>query len=413
MFPACKPSVSMPPGRCFDDPPSERIEADRGKYASFHLVLVVTQNCNLSCDYCYMGRKRAVSMPLETAKEAISRSLVSLSPLGVLDLGFFGGEPLLEAGRILDLMKFARCATERYGQAVRFGVTTNGTVESEEAWQVMTSPEVDLAISCDGLPEVHDLHRRTPAGERTYGRVERTLKRLNALEKTFRVVSVVSPDTVSRLPDGVEHLVSLGITELDLSLNVWAKWTEGEMGALEQAIARTARLWGCRLPSLSVNWFDEKLATLMGVPLTQSARCRFGAGEIAVAPSGRLYPCERLVGEDSPSNPMVLSSSSYRAGSFVPVGAVVGSTCETCRCCAALDMCNTFCRCSNYVRTGNTETPDRFLCLFNKFCMRETARVLKELAEKSKTERIQGGNGNGNGRTQTLRTRRSKSGREG
>ena len=67
------------------------------RYDRFHLVLMTTHACNLRCDYCYTGRKFRRAMPLEIGLAAIRRAARSLCPGGTLELGFFGGEPLLEA----------------------------------------------------------------------------------------------------------------------------------------------------------------------------------------------------------------------------------------------------------------------------------------------------------------------------
>ena len=45
------------------------------------------------------------------------------------------------------------------------------------------------------------------------------------------------------------------------------------------------------------------------------------------------------------------------------------------------ELCNTDCRCSNYVRTGDVSRPDGLLCLLDQTVYRETARVLFDAAE--------------------------------
>ena len=71
------------------------------------VILQVTQNCNLRCEYCvYSGsyynrvhnNKR---MSLETAMAAIDYLAEHSSDTDVLHIGFYGGEPLLE----FDLIK--------------------------------------------------------------------------------------------------------------------------------------------------------------------------------------------------------------------------------------------------------------------------------------------------------------------
>jgi hypothetical protein len=45
-------------------------------------------------------------------------------------------------------------------------------------------------------------------------------------------------------------------------------------------------------------------------------------------------------------------------------------------------MCNTFCRCSNYVRSGDVSRPDRLLCRWNQACLLQAASILEQLAPK-------------------------------
>jgi len=66
-------------------------------HTRFALTLVVNHACNLRCTYCFTGDKVRRPMRLATGRKAIDRALQSLLPGGTLHLGFFGGEPLIEA----------------------------------------------------------------------------------------------------------------------------------------------------------------------------------------------------------------------------------------------------------------------------------------------------------------------------
>ena len=67
------------------------------------VTLCLTHACNLRCDYCYAGPKSARRMSWDTARNAIDFTLARtleqaerLKCQPVCQLGFFGGEPLLE-----------------------------------------------------------------------------------------------------------------------------------------------------------------------------------------------------------------------------------------------------------------------------------------------------------------------------
>ena len=345
-------------------------------YPRFGLVLMLTHACNLRCTYCYTGAKFGRPMPEHLGRRAIDRALASLEPGGTLELGFFGGEPLLAAGLLSGLLAYARERAAEQDACLRTGLTTNGTIGTAEAWRILLDPEVDVAVSHDGLPCEHNRHRQWECGCGTSARVLRTVKRLVRSGEDFRVVMVVRPDTVDMLPAGIQFLRSLGVRQMEPSLDLWTRWSSDDVLALEDAVQRCAAIWRGGLPDRGISWVDEKAARLAGVPTGETARCAFGSGEVAVAPSGALYPCERLIGEDTACNPMRLPGCVPDGDDFLALGPASPCTRPACKVCSVADLCNTDCRCSNYVRTGDPARPDGLLCALNRSCMEATARVI-------------------------------------
>ena len=348
-------------------------------FPAFGLTLMVNHACNLRCTYCYTGAKFNSAMPCETGEIAIDRALRSLMSGGQLGLGFFGGEPLIEATRILGLMEHARTQARGSGKRVKFHVTTNGTIIGPEAWQVMTAADLELAVSCDGSPKTHDRHRRDTHGDGSSALVATTLRRLVAAGRAFTVVVVVRPDNLEEIPDGLVWLHTLGVRQIDLSLDLWTPWTAGDGLRLQTLIQRAAELWRGWLPDFGLNWFDAKAGTLAHLPAEEiPTRCGFGCGEIAVAPSGNLYPCERLIGEDRPDQPQRLPGHALEGRDFLvhAAGASALSRHAACTQCALVSACDTDCRCSNFIRTGNVNLPDGLLCQLNKAAALAVAKVL-------------------------------------
>jgi uncharacterized protein len=344
-------------------------------HTRFGLTLIVNHACNLRCTYCYTGEKLGRSMPLETGRNAIDRAARSVTERGTLELGFFGGEPLIEAELILELVAYARRVAARRKLDLILCMTTNGTLDSRAAWKVMLLPEMELAISHDGLPGVHDRHRLSSDGRPSSYQVERTIGRLVAAQQEFRVVMVVRPDNVEHLTSGAEYLYERGVRRFDPSLDLWTRWTCAEGERLKSAIRQMADFWAERLPECAVSWFDAKAVRLARVAVQESARCGFGFGEIAVTPAGNLFPCERLVGADGPANPMRLPGDVFTGEDFLSYQSAAGSAAAECAECAVRPLCSSDCRCSNYVRTGDVGRPDRLLCIWDQACLQETARV--------------------------------------
>ena len=136
-------------------------------HRNFGLTLMVNHACNLRCTYCYTGEKLRRPLSAEVGRKAIDRAVNSIAVEGRLELGFFGGEPLIEALLILDLAEYARESARKAQIELDLQLTTNGTLDSAAAWNVMLLSDLRLALSHDGLPEIHDRHRVTVDGHST------------------------------------------------------------------------------------------------------------------------------------------------------------------------------------------------------------------------------------------------------
>lgn len=345
----------------------------------FGLILTITHDCNLRCSYCYAGRKSARVMDQAVARHAIDCAIASLSPAGKLHLSFFGGEPLLEPRLIEDCIEYATGRAAPAGITLGLSITTSGTCTDPAAWRIMTRPELELAVSCDGTAGVHDRHRRRADGGGSHEMVVATMRRLLEAGKSFRAVMVVRPDTLDELADGIRFLHGIGVRYVDPVLDLWARWSEQDIERLEKATTAAAAAWRDGLPWRGIGCFDEKAVKLARLPLADCVRCGFGRGEVAVAPSGRIYPCERLVGDDDGSSPMVLGQVS-QCSDFLSLPAAPGRSDPQCDGCEMVGMCTTYCRCGNYVRTGDVRRPDLLLCTWNQACLTQTAEALHALS---------------------------------
>ena len=262
---------------------------------------------------------------------------------------------------------------------MRPGLTTNGTITSTAAWELMLRPELDLwvhhAVRWSSAANSWTAHSRRGQGQPTAHVAADTIERLLCAGRNPRVVMVVRPDSATALPQGIEWLWDRGVRRFDLSLDIWATWNRADLSLLEAGVKTAAAFWRAHLPDIAVNWFDGKAGHLLGVPMEPSARCGFGYGEIAVAPSGNLYPCERLIGDDAADNPMRIEGHVTMGDDFCH-GAPGWEAARECAGCLIRQQCATACRCCNFIRTGDPALPDAFLCFLDQVCLRETARTL-------------------------------------
>ncbi len=353
-------------------------------YERFGLTLMVTQECNLACRYCYI-KTHPGSMSQETGEKAIARAIRSIKKGGLLELGFFGGEPFLVHQIITSIIKFARKLTSENDISLTIPITTNGTILNDEVWSIITEPYVYLSVSLDGRPETHNRNRYFPNKKGSYGIVVKNIKSLLERNVEIRVVTVVRPESVENVKDEIEYLRELGIRHIELSLDIWSSWDSDALEHLQKSITSCAKYWIQGLPDYTLNWFDDKAAQLTdsGIkPIT----CGFGKGDITVTPSGHLYPCERLVEDDRLDNPMRLKGNIFEGEDFLFGDRSDLRYTKECIECGIKGMCNTTCGCCNYVRSGEVGKPDKLLCLFNQWTLLETKRVLEKALIQDKGE---------------------------
>ncbi|EOS70595.1 Cys-rich peptide radical SAM maturase CcpM [Lachnospiraceae bacterium MD308] len=150
------------------------------------LILQVTQNCNLRCEYCvfsgsYYNRTHSNKrMSFEMAKKGIDFLAEHSGDSNRVHLGFYGGEPLLEFELIHKCMKYTkeRCK----GKKIYFNLTTNGTVLTKEMVKVFEKYDLHLMFSLDGPKEVHDLSRKFVTNQ---GSFENLMENVRMIKEQF------------------------------------------------------------------------------------------------------------------------------------------------------------------------------------------------------------------------------------
>jgi len=325
------------------------------------LTLVLTHRCDLACRYCYAGPKDSRTMDRATGRASVDRALVKLQPGEELSLGLFGGEPLLVWPLARDLVDYARARCSAAGHPLSVHLTTNGTHLDSSCLDELLAREVQLSLSCDGLAEVHDAWRPKAGGRPSSAAVLRALDLLVARGVPFRVVSVVRPETVAQLAAGVRFLADRGARRFVPSLDWGADWRPHHAAELTRAVAELRELWVEAFPRLEIGWLESKVVLLARPDLEAGTCC---GDHAAVAPSGRRYPCERLVGDDRGRLPTC-----------------AGGTPAACQACPIRRLCSSSrSACVNLARTGYADRPDGLVCALEKACVSEAAAGIRAVA---------------------------------
>ena len=140
------------------------------------MVLNVTNQCNLSCEYCYeYGEDKIVDtengkqpkfMTEETARESVEFLLRESGK--VAHITFFGGETLMNFPVLAKTVEYARRRAAEVGKDVDFSLTTNATLLKPEIIEFIAENRIGVTISIDGPKEVQDKFRVFNNGAGSY-----------------------------------------------------------------------------------------------------------------------------------------------------------------------------------------------------------------------------------------------------
>ena len=152
------------------------------------MVLNVTNQCNLSCEYCYeYGEDKIVDtengrqpkfMSEETARQSVEFMLRESGSNRTAHITFFGGETLLNFPVLKKTIAYARQRAADLGKEVDFSLTTNATLLKPEIIEFLAENQVGVTISIDGPKEVQDRFRVFHNGSGSYDIVAPKIRQL-------------------------------------------------------------------------------------------------------------------------------------------------------------------------------------------------------------------------------------------
>lgn len=158
------------------------------------LMLLVTNNCNLRCKYCYENCHKCRAnekMTWEVAKKAVDQFLDQVpEEMKLTNIGFFGGEPHVAFDIIKQVINYSyghRTLGGYKGDIFNYIVSTNGTILDFEMYKFYSKlgKKMSFRISVDGIGEDHDANRKTADGKGSWAMLEKTLPDYKRLREKY------------------------------------------------------------------------------------------------------------------------------------------------------------------------------------------------------------------------------------
>ncbi len=301
-------------------------------------------------------------------------------------LTFFGGEPLLEFPLLRQIVEDAET---RFPGRFSFRLSTNGILLTREMLEFFAEHKMYFTLSLDGHRDQHDASRRTNGGKGSYDKIVSRVEDILHFNPYTMAVSVVRPVTAGMIAEGVQSLFAMGFRYVLQTLDYSADWRDEQIRVLKRQYTTLASFYKKALldgRKLSYSPFDERIRTWAQKPHGPGSLCDIGNTQIAVAPSGRIYPCVQFIGNDqSPDHEFCIGDvlSGFHdtlRRQYINNNYSSRPQCDGC----ALDgRCANYCGCVNWKATGSVTQIPPIICEHERMLMPIVDKMANDLWKRN------------------------------
>ncbi len=148
--------------------------------------IAITFDCQLGCKHCSISMLKKEKQVLSL--EQVNKVIWQLKKLGVTNINFTGGEPLLKQD-VYDMIKFA------HSQQMFTSILSNGFMLTDDNVRKLKKSGIDmLIVSIDSADaESHDDNR----GKDSFNRVIKGISYAKAHKMEVMIDAVITPDNIS------------------------------------------------------------------------------------------------------------------------------------------------------------------------------------------------------------------------
>ena len=274
------------------------------------MCLLVAEDCNLRCRYCFagtgdMGHDRRL-MTKEVGKAAVDYIIAHSGKRKHCEIDFFGGEPLVNMPVVKYVTEYVRQKEKETGKIFKLTLTTNGVLLNDDNIKWLNDNNNRKMISLDGRKEVHDYMRPDVGGNGTYDKVVKNFKKLVAsrngenyyLRGTFTNRNMdFSKDVLSMADEGFDILSVEPVVLKDSPYG----FTEKDLPTIFAEYDKLTEIYLKRQKEGKGFFFFHFNIDLEHGPCVAKRLSGCGAGHeyFAVAADGNLYPCHQFAGREN------------------------------------------------------------------------------------------------------------------
>lgn len=334
------------------------------------VTMLLTNDCNLACSYCFESNKGKDYMPKEMALDILKATYNQVDPMaGIFTLNMFGGEPLMN----WDTFKAVCDYVLENNLKIRITATTNLTLLTDEMIDYIDELSIPILVSVDGIKEVHDKHRCN-----SFDKVIENMKKLIDRDLGYLIEArmTVAPDTAKYMYESVKMLVDLGINNI---ANVPASDLEWDAQSIQDYKDNYEKILDMYIDilndetnkrNISLYKVDQALNLALEPIKEDTSMCNIGNPRwVIVDWKGDIWPCPDYPTTDN------IDLIAGKIGNFYtgvdetkvdPKPMVATYELERCKGCEAISICKSGCPYENYTKNGKFNEPTIGYCTLQK-----------------------------------------------
>lgn len=362
--------------------PSPPPPPDTGTFSPTGLALLMTNQCQLRCTYCYAaaGDFPRQQLSLETGYAAIDYTYENLKRLNFPTFRISlhgGGEPTFPWKTLRSLVAYAK----QKPITTEFNITSNG-VWSEQQTKWIMAYIGSVGISMDGSPPTQDLQRPTVSGKGSSHWVMRSLQMMEANNRSYGLRLTAVPP-FERLIEDIRFLCeNTQCTQMQVEAAFNTRRGEEGQPELEEG-----------QEFLQVFFAAQKVAEQYGrtlrcagsdVEKITSLSCGSPFNTLVVTPQNNLVTCFEVVNDSHPLAPIAT------IGRITPQGVEINEEARlslrkkiddrraSCRDCFCYWTCAGDCLIRSFTPEPDSHLQHGARCELNRILLREM--LLKHIA---------------------------------
>jgi uncharacterized protein len=367
-------------------------------HAVSNISLFVAQACNMACVYCYgQGGEYASKgmMSADVAFRAVDWLMDSSGDSESVNIGFFGGEPMMNFPLIKKVVRYAKWQAEKHGKKVTFGMTTNASLLTDSRIAYLKEEDIVPMVSFDGTAELQDRQRPFNNGKGSHGKVFANIRKLQKVFPQVMARATLYGDAdPAKVRAGMEEagirafsMVKAAPVILDGPVNADLL----EQQRVQERIISMEIGWGkdmlrdIKARNVADGMKNSKLGFFIWQMIAANKRhyyCGVGRGMAAITANGDIYPCHRFAGQDDMKMGNI---ETYQAGGINDYHRTIVNNLPECKRCWARFVCGGGCFYEGKAARGDIRLPDPAHCMEVKALMEAAIPIYLQLDEEDKT----------------------------